>query len=161
MIILLFLDRVQMVLLFRQLDLNFTLAPTPESAREAWQVGVPTPILVVFGAPGIVVNELGLFVLGEQISFVILERGVKVVFRQQLVVLNFDLLVNRIRLDQYGTVGPLLGELFVEIPIYVPGGHSAFLYAFGNEFVFPLVCQLLFFIFHLFDGLIDVAIVMT
>ena len=160
-IILLFLDRVQMVLLLRQLDLDFTLATTPESAREAWQVCVSAAILIIFRTPGIVVNELGLFVLGKQISFVVLERGVKVVLRQQLVILNFDLLVNGIRLDQYRTVGPFLWELLVKVTINVSGGHSAFLDAFGNEFVFALVCQLLFFVFHLFDGLVDIAVVMT
>lgn len=80
MVVLLFLDWVQMVFLFRQLDLNFTLATTPESTREAWQVGVSTAILIIFRTPGIIVNELGLFVLGEQISFVIVEREIKVVF---------------------------------------------------------------------------------
>ena len=99
--------------------------------------------------------------MGKQISFVVLERGVKVVLRQQLVILNFDLLVNGIRLDQYRAVGPLLGELLVEVAINVSGGHSAFLDAFGNEFVFTLVGQLLFFVFHLFDGLVHIAVIMT
>lgn len=79
-IIFLFFNRVEVVLLFRELDMNLPLAATPEPPREAWQVGVAPPILVVLGAARVVVNQLGLLVLGEQESFVVLERGVKVVF---------------------------------------------------------------------------------
>lgn len=101
MVVLLFLDWVQVVLLFGQLDLNFTLPAAPESAREAWQVCVSTAILIIFRTPGVVVDELSLLVLGQQKSFVVLEGGVEVVFREQLVILNFDLFVDGVRLDQY------------------------------------------------------------
>ena len=80
MIIFLFFNWVEMVLLFGKLNMNLPLAATPEPSREAWQVGVAAPILVVLGAARVVVNQLGLLVLSEQESLVVLERGIKVVF---------------------------------------------------------------------------------